>query len=65
MANCFVLRTKKSYGKIPKNYTLQVVTNNAQPTTAELKNALVKEGFPPGDASILNTMSSFDVLSKS
>ena len=50
MAKCFVLRTKKSYGKIPKGYTIQVVTNNAQPTTLELKDALVKAGFPAGSA---------------
>lgn len=62
MAKCFVLRTKKSYGKIPKGYTIQVVTNNAQPTTLELKDALVKAGFSAGDASVLNTMSNFDII---
>lgn len=62
MAKCFVLRTKKSYGKIPNGYTIQVVTNNAQPTTLELKDALVKAGFPAGDASVLNTMSNFDII---
>lgn len=65
MAHCYVLRTKKSYGKIPKGYTIQVVSALTTPTSAELKNALMKEGFPAGDASMFTFMSSYDIISKS
>ena len=65
MAKCFVLRTKKSYGKIPKGYTIQVVTNNGEPHSDELKNALMKEGFSAGDASMFTFMSHYEIISKS
>lgn len=64
MAHCFVLRTNRSYGKIPKGYTIQVVTSNQHPHLEELKAALLKEGFPAGDASMFGT-TSFDEISKS
>ena len=66
MAKCFVLKTKSSYGKIPKGYTIQVVTSYSKPCHGEMVAAFIKEGFPEGDARHMSDsgLTKFDVISQ-
>lgn len=55
---CFTVRTTSSLNKIPKGYTMQVVSDHLSPLSTEVEQALLKEGFPANDAHSLASSSS-------